>query len=227
MPNFVDKKLLVALLSPVSDMTTPVILCLFVLHLLAFFILVIWARTHGRLLKSTLEAYTRGLKNQSVLESTAHISEQVDAFLADVRDVLDGPPTSADREMLRQRIPILDEKRRYFSSMLFDTAFNICRTMIEAYPLLGILGTCLALGVGLAARDLAASAGTSAVSVLVTRLGDAIWGTVAGLMATVVLMFLNSLLEPGFQRLAENRAHVRETVARVKRELLGHSEGRS
>lgn len=227
MPNVIDKKLLVALLSPVSDMTTPFILCLFVLHLFAFLVLVIWARTHGRLLKSALDAYTRGLKHQSVLETTAHISEQVDAFLADVRDVLDGPPNSPDREMLRQRIPILDEKRRYFSSMLFDTAFNICRTMIEAYPLLGILGTCLALGVGLAARDVAAAAGTSAVNVLVTRLGEAIWGTVAGLMATVVLMFLNSWLEPGFQRLAENRSHVRETVARVKRELLGHTEARS
>ena len=62
---------------------------------------------------------------------------------------------------------------------------------------------------------------------LVTRLGDAIWGTVTGLLATVVLMFLNSFLEPGFQRLAENRAHVRETVARVKRELLVAAEAKS
>lgn len=227
MLHLIDKKTLVALLGPVSDMTTPVILGLFALHLLAFFVLIIWARTHRRLLKSAMEAYTRGLKHQSVLDATAHISEQIDAFLADVSDVLDGPVNSPDREMLRQRIPILDEKRRYFSSMFFDTCFNICRTMIEAYPLLGILGTCLALGVGLAARDMAATAGTSAVSVLVTRLGDAIWGTVTGLLATVVLMFLNSFLEPGFQRLAENRAHVRETVARVKRELLVAAEAKS
>ncbi len=227
MLHLIDKKTLVALLGPVSDLTTPVILGLFALHLLAFFVLVIWARTHRRLLKSAMESYTRGLKHQSVLDATAHISEQIDAFLADVSDVLDGPANSPDREMLRQRIPILDEKRRYFSSMFFDTCFNICRTMIEAYPLLGILGTCLALGVGLAARDMAATAGTSAVSVLVTRLGDAIWGTVTGLLATVVLMFLNSLLEPGFQRLAENRAHVRETVARVKRELLVGVEAKS
>lgn len=227
MLHLIDKKTLVALLGPVSDLTTPVILGLFALHLLAFFVLIIWARTHRRLLKSAMEAYTRGLKHQSVLDATAHISEQIDAFLADVSDVLDGPANSPDREMLRQRIPILDEKRRYFSSMFFDTCFNICRTMIEAYPLLGILGTCLALGVGLAARDMAATAGTSAVSVLVTRLGDAIWGTVTGLLATVVLMFLNSFLEPGFQRLAENRAHVRETVARVKRELLVAAEAKS
>ncbi len=32
-------------------------------------------------------------------------------------------------------------------------------------------------------------------------------------------MFVNSLLEPGFSRLSENRLHVRETVAKAKREL--------
>lgn len=223
----IDKKLLVSILSPISDLTTPFILGLFALHLFAFFVLTIWARMHARLLKSALEAYTRGLKHQSVLDSTAHISEQVDAFLADVGDVLDSPANSPDRELLKQRVPILDEKRRYFSSMWFDTSFNICRTMIEAYPLLGILGTLLAMGVGLAARDLASTAGTSAVAVLVTRLGEAIWGTVTGLLATIVLMFLNSWLEPGFQRLTENRAHVRATVARVKRELINAVETRT
>jgi hypothetical protein len=32
-------------------------------------------------------------------------------------------------------------------------------------------------------------------------------------------MFVNSIVETRFRRLAENRAHVRETVARAKREL--------
>jgi hypothetical protein len=32
-------------------------------------------------------------------------------------------------------------------------------------------------------------------------------------------MFINGILEPPFSRLTENRLHVRETVARVKREL--------
>jgi hypothetical protein len=32
-------------------------------------------------------------------------------------------------------------------------------------------------------------------------------------------MFLNSIVEPTFLRLGENREHVRETVAKAKREL--------
>jgi hypothetical protein len=35
----------------------------------------------------------------------------------------------------------------------------------------------------------------------------------------MVLMFVNSIVETKFRRLAENREHVRETVARAKREL--------
>ena len=106
---------------------------------------------------------------------------------------------------------ILDEKRRYLNSMAFDTAYNMARTMIEAYPIAGILGTILAIG--------ASMQGSVAVSAIVTRFGEAIWSTGAGLMAFIVLLFINSVLEPGFLRLTDNRQHVRETVSRVKREL--------
>ena len=54
---------------------------------------------------------------------------------------------------------------------------------------------------------------------IIRRFGESIWCTFAGLVATIILLFINSFLEPGFNRLAENRLHVRETVARVKREL--------
>jgi biopolymer transport protein ExbB len=101
--------------------------------------------------------------------------------------------------------------------MFFETSYNICRTMIEAYPLLGVLGTILAIGAALQSGDGASA--SSSVSVIVSRFGDAIWSTFAGLSAAVVLMFLNSAVEPRFRRLAENRQNVRETVARAKREL--------
>jgi biopolymer transport protein ExbB/TolQ len=112
---------------------------------------------------------------------------------------------------------ILDEKRRYLSSMFFETSYNICRTMIEAYPLLGVLGTILAIGAALQTGD--GGSASASVGVIVSRFGDAIWSTFAGLTAAVLLMFLNSALEPRFQRLAENRGNVRKTVAHAKREL--------
>lgn len=87
------------------------------------------------------------------------------------------------------------------------------RNMIEAYPLAGVLGTISAIGAALSAP------GGGNVASIVERFGESIWCTFAGLASAIVLMFVNSLLEPGFSRLSENRLHVRETVAKAKREL--------
>lgn len=182
-----------------------------VVHLLLLAVLWTWSRRDLRNISSALFDFTRGLGHQSMLDATAHLSDQIDAFLADVNDVLDDSHRRSDRGALLHRMNILDEKRRYLNSMLFETVYNIARTMIEAYPIAGILGTILAIG---------ASMRTSTeVSAIVDRFGDAIWSTGAGLLAFIVLLFLNSFLEPGFQRLSDNRRHVRETVSRVKREL--------
>lgn len=205
------------LLERLSAVSTTVIVAAFAVHLCVFFVLSVWARRDLRNIASCLFDFTRGLSHQSMLDATAHLSDQIDAFLADVNDVLDDRTRGRDRRTLLTRMRVLDEKRRYLNSMLFETLYNIARTMIEAYPLAGVLGTILAIGSALQ-RDAAAAADRS-VSAIVSRFGDAIWSTFAGLVAAILLMFLNSLVETGFQRLAENRRHVRETVARVKREL--------
>jgi biopolymer transport protein ExbB/TolQ len=199
------------LLDQLATLTTYVIAAAAAVHLFVFWILWWWARRDLKNIASALRDFTRGLGHQSVLDSTSHLSDQVDAFIADVNDVLDTPTRTADRASLLQRMSILDERRRYLQSMLFETVYNIARTMIEAYPLAGILGTIIAIGAALQA--------TSSVDIIVQRFGDAIWSTGAGLIAFIVLLFLNSFLEPSFLRLAENREHVRGMIARAKREL--------
>jgi len=112
---------------------------------------------------------------------------------------------------------ILDEKRRYLESLSFETATHVARTMIEAYPLAGVLGTVLAIGSALQTDAAVQSAVT--VNVVMERFGDSIWSTFAGLSAAILLMFINSVLEIRFNRLTDSRTHVRDMVARAKREL--------
>ena len=199
------------LLDYLATLTTYVISAAAAVHLFVFWILWWWARRDLKNITSALREFTRGLSHQSLLDSTSHLSDQVDAFIADVNDVLDAPTRTDDRASLLQRMNILDERRRYLQSMLFETVYNIARTMIEAYPLAGILGTIIAIGAALQA--------TASVNIIVERFGDAIWSTGAGLIAFIVLLFLNSFLEPSFLRLSENREHVRGMIARAKREL--------
>ena len=211
---------LTALLRTMSGLSTTVILVALGIHLFVFFILWVWARRGLDGISSALADFTRGLKNQSRLDRTAHLSDQIDAFLADVNDVLEDTTRSEDRAALLGRMKVLDEKRRYLNSMFFETVYNITRTMIEAYPLAGVLGTILAIGAALQTDSAAQQAVT--VSAIVGRFGDAIWSTFAGLIAAILLMFVNSMVETGFERLTENRRHVRETIARAKRELAVH-----
>jgi biopolymer transport protein ExbB/TolQ len=205
------------LLDQLAHASTYVIVAAFFAHLLLFWLLWAWARRDLKNIASALSDFTRGLAHQSMLDSTAHLSDQVDAFLADVNDVLDDPSRQQDRQTLLNRISILDEKRRYLNSMLFETVYNMARTMIEAYPLGGILGTILSIA--------AALQQTATIQAIVARFGDAIWSTGVGLMAFIVLLLLHSFLEPPFLRLSENRQHVRATVARVKRELALSTAG--
>jgi len=201
------------LLDSLSGLSTTVIAAAAAVHFAFFVMLWFWFRRDSRVIADSLDRFTRGLKHRSVLEGTNSLGDQIEAFLADVNEVLTLPQAGDERRILRDRLNILDERRGYLNALPFETAYNVARTMIEAYPLAGVLGTILAIGAALASDQ------SGGVGQIVSRFGDAIWSTFAGLIAAIALMFLNSLIEPKFTRLAENRAHVRETVARAKREL--------
>lgn len=194
-----------------STVSTLVIIGLFAIHVFAFFLLWVWSLRDRRRIRITLFEFTKGLRSQSWVGG-GRSADQIDAFVADIADVLHSPERAEDRDALHARIRILDERRGYLQSGLFPTASNVARTMIEAYPLLGVLGTILAIGAALQGGD-------ASVQDIVARFGDAIWSTAAGLVAGIILLFVNGFLEPGFLRLIESRQTVRETVARAKREL--------
>lgn len=206
------------LLEQLSGLSTAIIIGLCAAHLFAFFVLWIWSGRDLRRIVGSLDEFTRGLKHRSVLDKNGHYSDQIEAFIADVNDVLSDETRADERQSCLVRMNILDERRGYLDSMSFTTSYNICRTMIEAYPLAGVLGTILAIGAALQADNAAANA-TATLSGIVARFGDAIWSTFAGLAAAIILMFVNSMLEPRFQRLTTNRDHVRDMIARAKREL--------
>ncbi len=201
-----------------SGLSATVIVGAAVFHLFCFFILSMWYRRDLSVIVGCLDDFTRELKHRSVLGRNAPLTNQVDAFVEDINDVVNDPTRVGDRTECLRRIHILDERRSYLDSLSFETASNMARTMIEAYPLAGVLGTILAIGSALQRNDAAQDAAAT-MSAIVTRFGDAIWSTFCGLAAAIVLMFINSMLETRFERLTQSRSHVRDMVAKAKREL--------
>lgn len=193
---------------------TPGILVVGTAHLCFFGLLWGWARRDMRMLAETLEKFTAGLGHRSRLPATAHLSDHIDAFVADVQEALGHPE---DREQVRTRIRILDERRDYIDSYRFESAWTVARTGIEAYPLLGVLGTIFALWLAMRGPT---GDGEAAVGAIVSRFGVAIDSTFAGLAMAIILMIVNSVLETLFRRLLESRRQVRDLVLRSKQELM-------
>ena len=214
--SYLTPEMSTQLLNRLSSLSATVIAGVALFHLFVFFCLVIWARRDLRRMASDFDQFTRELKYRSILERGSNLSDQIDAFLADIKDVLDDPSKSAERQNLWLRMRILDEERRYLQSHSFETWYTICRTMIEAYPLAGVLGTILAIGAALQSGQGDAH---QTVADIVKNFGESIWATFFGLISAMVLMLVNSIVETKFRRLSENRVHVRETIARAKREL--------
>jgi biopolymer transport protein ExbB len=191
-------------------------------HAVGFVMLWRWSKRDYQSQFRLLEDFTSGLSHRSRIAPGGHIADQVDAFLADIRDVLGRDSTDPRRMTLKDRIYVLDERRDYLNSMSFEKWTNMARTVIEVYPLLGILGTILAVAAALPALE-ANDAG--AMTDIMRLFGAAIWSTIWGLGAAIILMWANSWLEPEYSRLAEIRVNVRDVVAQAKRELGGGALG--
>ncbi|MCH2201406.1 MAG: MotA/TolQ/ExbB proton channel family protein [Fuerstiella sp.] len=206
------------LMESLSGLMALIILFAATFHLGAYVVLWIWYRRDLGGIVGCLDDFTRGLQHRSVLGRASTLINQIDAFVADVNDVISDPSRDVDRQACLQRMHILDERRSYLDSLSFETAGNVVRTMIEAYPLAGVLGTILSIGSALQSSGATADV-TGTMSGIVSRFGDAIWSTFCGLFAAIVLMFVNSVLETRFERLIQSRIHVRDMVAGAKREL--------
>jgi len=223
----------------VSDHFYWIILVLAIFHAIGFAFLIQARATRVRQLESHLANLVGVLSRRSDEDPTHTIDERIDTFITDIREVLQHPHSAAELQRLYDRIVSKDELRRYLQGTKFETWYNVARTGIEIYPLLGIVGTVLAIGLGLNAHPAATpesaspSANTSldrtyspteptmgsSTSAIVKNFASSIWATLTGLVCAIVFMMLNAYLEPGFTRLMDHRTNVRNVISHAKSQL--------
>jgi biopolymer transport protein ExbB/TolQ len=181
----------------------------------------------SRTFKKGLSAYLRNLlrpfSRQSDFDPNAPLDEQIDVFLADIRDILQDPRES-EAGHLYSRLTAKDESRTYLKLHWFEMCFSIARALIEVYPLLGIVGTVLAIWAGLNASG---DADPDKITRIVQNFGQSVRSTAFGLGAAIVFLILNSAVEPGFERLLTYAATVRDNVSIAKQKLAMQSRTRT
>lgn len=191
------------------------ILVVAVAHIGLFLWLMLQQRLQTRRLASYLSDLVRTLSRRSDQDPADSIEEKIDSFIADIRDAIENPNTNGT-DLLYTRLVYKDETRTYLKGVAFEKWYSVCRSVIEIYPLLGIVGTVLAIWAGLSAAD---SAGVTAIDGVVRNFGHSIRTTALGLGAAIVFMVWNAWLEPSFERLLEYRATVRSVVSVAKTRL--------
>jgi len=204
------------MLTTLSDNFPWIILAFAIVHAGLFSWLAVAHRQMTRRLGGHLENLVRGLSSRSDTDRTQSVDDDINMFLADLQDVIRNPAKLHELEDLRTRLIYKDEARPYLKTASFERIYSLSRTLIEIYPLLGILGTVLAIGCGLAAQANSAPESGAAIDAVVKNFGNSIWSTFMGLLFAVIFMILNAFWEPSFQRLMEHQANVREIITAAK-----------
>ena len=74
---------------------TPLICLIGTVHLIFFWALRVWAGRDTRKLAQVLTRFTDGFRRQSRLDWNGHVTDQIDAFVEDVREALRAIPMTA------------------------------------------------------------------------------------------------------------------------------------
>jgi biopolymer transport protein ExbB len=156
---------------------------------------------------------------------------------------------SADGRLgrMQRELARFEDLKPYKKTSYVEVLYNAVRTGVEIYPLLGILGTIIALGLGLQGTSLPISDATSQPIVssnaggpaqdhyaqveagaavaaekagrIIDNFGSAIWSTFWGLVCGIFFMMLNSFHELKFDRLVTHRQNVSEVVMWARKTL--------
>jgi biopolymer transport protein ExbB/TolQ len=180
----------------------------------------LWLLVDSRSRKSHLADYlfnaVRTVSRQSDLTQSMSIDERINVFMADIRDAVENPGGKEESRALLDRLMTKDESRLYLKTHAFERWYSVARGCIEIFPLLGIVGTVLAIWAGMSASG---ANDADKVSRVVQNFGHSVISTAVGLGAAIVFMFVNSFLEPGFERLLGYADAIRDMVAHAKKKL--------
>jgi len=145
------------------------------------------------------------------------VDDRIDTFIADITDLLQNHRGDKEVSAMVNRLTIKDESRPDMKTHRFETWYSLFRTFAEVFPLLGIVGTVIAIWAGLSASG----ADADKVGKVVTNFGDSVISTALGLAAAIVFMFVNAWFEPGFERWLAYKEQVRDIINIAKHGLIG------
>jgi biopolymer transport protein ExbB/TolQ len=196
-----------------SEHFPPFILLVAVANALLWIWLIVYSRSRKRNLADYLANAVRAFSRQSDITYNMSIDERINVFIADIRDAISGPGSQEAARSLLDRLMTKDESRLYLKTHRFEIGYSVARTLIEIFPLLGIVGTVIAIWAGM---NTSGMNDADRISKVVQNFGHSVISTAFGLGAAILFMLVNSWFEPEFERLLEYAHEIRDVVAHAK-----------
>lgn len=204
---------------------------------------------------SILRSFVRNLASRVVQHWSderpdSTVAEELDILLHDLKDAVAAGSWDPERTArIRDAVFAADAPRTYLYEMSFEKRLSLAKAIIEVYPLLGIVGTVLAIAAGMVPLDAKAAATRPAVVAaspspapsaaplappptelssdeselrnVTQNFGHSVWTTLIGLSLAIVFLLLNSWWEPEFLQLVEYRRGIGDILHHVKSRLDG------
>ena len=205
---------------------------------------------------AALRVFIRNLARRVVLRwsderPNSTVDEEIDILLHDLHDALPANAPAWDLEKatrIREAVFAIDQPREYLYGTQFEKRLSLSKVLTEIYPLLGIVGTVLAIAAGMAGVDKpldlttpVAEAGAPRAAAspapvarpevsaednelrnVTANFGHSVWTTLIGLSLAIFFMLMGAWVEPEFHRLIEYRLAIRDILHQIKTRLDTH-----
>lgn len=200
-----------------SSIWVYVIVLVAILNVACWFFLVTTASRSSKQMFAWLQNLVGPFTRRRDVAPDAHQLDSIDAFLSDIRDVVEHPQDENELRQLHQRVTIKGETRLHGLSHMFEQIYGLCRASIEAFPLLGILGTVLAIAAGMHATSDGETA--SQISQVVKNFGESVYCTAWGIFFAIIFSFVNGWYESEFDRVIGQTRMLEDLVLAVKKKV--------
>lgn len=207
-----------SLLKFLSVMSGPVIFILGLLSIVGFIYIKLKMNVVQQTIIGFLHSIVKALDSHPDLDDSQDPNQKIDTYLDSLRQAVDGLSSNKNREVIKAKFEAKTEVTSHLKDLYsLKWQYNLVRSGIEIFPLLGIIGTVLAIGAGLSDSSMDSSQKIEAV---VKNFGESIIATGLGLSFAIVNILLNAFFEPKFEKVLNFANDINDISREAKKAVL-------
>lgn len=166
-------------------------------------------------LKGYLINVVKGCENTPDVDNSQSLDQVIDAHIKTIKDGL-MTWTKGEKEKILMRMEVKEEsKHQYVDLNTFGILYSFARGIIEVFPLLGILGTVIAIGYGLGGDDTIEA--SEKIKNVIGYFKNSVGVTAAGIFSAIIFILINAFFEPVFEKLITNKSKVNDLLSEAKK----------